>query len=93
MPCCRRISTERRQRIARLVTAAIALYSAAGLPRINNDSAIADTSRPGMNRVGNGVDLPGVASTQRDGIRSLKITIHLVIARQAVARPKRKDRE
>jgi hypothetical protein len=46
-----------------------------------------------MDRVGDGVDLLRVAGTQCNAIRPLEITIHLVIASQAVASPERKDRE
>jgi hypothetical protein len=93
MPYFWPVSAERRQRIERLATSAVALDTVAGLRRINNDSAIADTSRPGVDRVGDRIDLLGVAGAQRNRVRPLEIAVHLVIAGQAIASPEREDRE
>jgi hypothetical protein len=35
--------------------------------------------------MGNGIRLLGVAGAERDGIRALEVTIHLIVARQSVA--------
>jgi hypothetical protein len=46
-----------------------------------------------MNRLSGDVDLFGVAGTHGDGIGALEITVHFIVAGQAIARPQRKDRK
>jgi hypothetical protein len=46
-----------------------------------------------MDGVGYGIGLLGVARTHRDGVGTLEVTIHLVVARQSIAGAERDDRK
>ena len=69
-----------RQLIHRPLRGAVALHRAVRTSSIGDNPGIADITRPGMDGVGDGIHLLGIASAHGDGVRALEVAVHLIIA-------------